>query len=733
MSVPTIDQTTAQFLAHLHRAGNYNYLWTSKGDEKRTHWYEPGRIGPVPNSQHNVYFNVNPCSSIPTTTKDGKPVRPEYVRSRTEHVAAINCVFAEFDAKDFNTGKAGALEHIQGLPISPSVTIDSGGGYHCYWLFDQPFLLTTDDDRARADRAQKGWVKLVGGDDGAKDLPRVLRLPGSENYKYSPPRPVEYVSTDFDRLYTLGDIEALIPPEPVRPARTTRQHTEHEETPTAAVDDTVDFATIAEVATLFARLSPTRRDTYTEWLKVGMAVRALEHIGFYLWEKWSKTSPKYKVGDCAAKWKTFHVGTPGVDLTIDSLRKWAKDDDPDGLTGDVVPRDEHERVKAERDDLKREEVKRVQILKNPMLGDREKVAWLAMCNTVDIRLALQKDGAIRLSGDDVGFVMGRAASTGNRAIRSLEEHGVLICDPATVTRSDDRTIQQMRVNPGPAFDNVDLVQPATSKQKRGGARPGAGRKPACPDCPLGTTHRKVTTRSVSYYCQVHGLIAEEALPDLIEDYLSGDVEIKIDCDATADAEGSDPEIKIDFTPADPEINFDFTPPADCSPAAECRIASVVVRGYLECNSAFSPDPEIKIDFTPADPEINFDFTTADPEIKIDFTPAEDREINFDFSPPNDPEINFDFTPPPEINSDFTPPDWDGYARTRGQLKPSVNRDQEKFVLSHLPTRGPAAMREHMAKVAPWEEWPQSVHRQVLQAEGATDRVQARGIQDSYAG
>jgi hypothetical protein len=40
---------------------------------------------------------------------------------------------------------------------------------------------------------------------------------------------------------------------------------------------------------------------------------------------WSRKSPKYRVGDCAAKWATF---TPGDGLTLRSLARWADEDDP---------------------------------------------------------------------------------------------------------------------------------------------------------------------------------------------------------------------------------------------------------------------------------------------------------------------------------------------------------------------------------------------------------------------
>jgi putative DNA primase/helicase len=137
-------------------------------------------------------------------------------RARAIDVCAVNCLFAEFDTKDFGNSKDHALAHIHGLALPPSVVVDSGGGYHCYCLLDAPYPIASDEDRARVDRIQKSWVAFVGSDDGAKDLARVLRVPGTTNGKYTPPRPVTFLSTNFEDLYSLDDLEKISysPPSP---------------------------------------------------------------------------------------------------------------------------------------------------------------------------------------------------------------------------------------------------------------------------------------------------------------------------------------------------------------------------------------------------------------------------------------------------------------------------------------------------------------------------------------
>jgi hypothetical protein len=71
--------------------------------------------------------------------------------------------------------------------------------------------LDTEDQREAARIIQYLWVEVVGGDPGAKDLTRVLRIPGTLNFKYDPPRPVVFLSCDLGRTNTLQTLTAHLP------------------------------------------------------------------------------------------------------------------------------------------------------------------------------------------------------------------------------------------------------------------------------------------------------------------------------------------------------------------------------------------------------------------------------------------------------------------------------------------------------------------------------------------
>jgi len=243
--------STEQLFAHLHRGGRYAHLWTDAGHA--SYWFrvDGQRRRRVPKRwlRHNIYFTVHPLAQIPPQNSSGSRDR-RYISSQTEYICAINTLFAEFDSKDnvlpleyapylpagfrlmsvvekhnavktaketlfYRTPqrfKARTLYQLRTLPYPPSVIIDSGGGYHCYWLLRDTVPLD-DTNRNDVQVIQNGWVKMVGGDPGAADLRRVLRVPGTYNRKAAfgekSPR-VGFVNADFGCLYDYHELEEVV-------------------------------------------------------------------------------------------------------------------------------------------------------------------------------------------------------------------------------------------------------------------------------------------------------------------------------------------------------------------------------------------------------------------------------------------------------------------------------------------------------------------------------------------
>lgn len=186
-------------IGHLMRGGDTGHFWLKQS--KRTVWWATTEVPAPPGAPEDVYFGVHPSNAPKGPTE----------RTVIADIAAINCLYADLDSKDHTNGKGGAEAHIRTLNPRPSAIVDSGGGYHCYWLLNEPFVLDTDFKREAAQSLQKRWVTFVGGDKSVHDLARILRVPGTLNYKYDPPREVKIVVADYSRLYTPEELEANLP------------------------------------------------------------------------------------------------------------------------------------------------------------------------------------------------------------------------------------------------------------------------------------------------------------------------------------------------------------------------------------------------------------------------------------------------------------------------------------------------------------------------------------------
>lgn len=200
-----LDDRTQQLLNHLWRGGRWGYFWTldRATSRKYTHWLPIEKATQAPNgAKLDTYFGVNPTLSA----------KKAHERALLGDVCAVNCLFAEFDGKDY-ASKDDALRYVESIQPTPSIIIDSGGGYHLYWLLRDTFEIRNDQERQYIRDILARWVEFVQGD-VVKDLARVLRVPGTYNYKpdYGPKAPlVTYVAFDLERQFSLDELAALLP------------------------------------------------------------------------------------------------------------------------------------------------------------------------------------------------------------------------------------------------------------------------------------------------------------------------------------------------------------------------------------------------------------------------------------------------------------------------------------------------------------------------------------------
>ena len=108
---------------------------------------------------------------------------------------------------------------IERFPVQPSAVVWSGGGMHCYWRFDEAWNLRDDvegDPIERLERLNLMIAMAADGDVSAIDVSRILRPPGTFNFKRSKPAPVVLILCPWTDHH-IGDLEeafAQVAPQP---------------------------------------------------------------------------------------------------------------------------------------------------------------------------------------------------------------------------------------------------------------------------------------------------------------------------------------------------------------------------------------------------------------------------------------------------------------------------------------------------------------------------------------
>lgn len=290
-----------------------------------------------------VYAGVNP--------------RKDFNLRGDENVALARCLFCDFDDKDVEqhgvyegdglTKAESLIINItnKGLP-DPDIIVSSGAGVHAYWRLTEPL---TDLNRWVA--AQKGLIAILRSDKAIKNPERIMRLPGFYNTKREPLQEC-FIVAGQNTPITIFEIESKIPKE------------EQKKTQYAKQEDTQ----IAELC--LKSLKPARANNYSDWLEVGMAIKAAG-CTCDVWDQWSKQDANYEPGICEKKWDSFN-GTGG--LTIASLITWARNDDP----AFVWPPRRPEKTKATNHNKTTSDTKREsELIMTRASGiERKEIVWL---------------------------------------------------------------------------------------------------------------------------------------------------------------------------------------------------------------------------------------------------------------------------------------------------------------------------------------------------------------------
>jgi hypothetical protein len=133
------------------------------------------------------------------------------------------------------------------------MVIASGGGdnVHAYWALTRPVVL------AEIERGNLGLAAALGADTRCADASRILRLPGTRNFKHAPSQPVRLLHWT-PGCHAPAEILGVLPPTSGRRASDARLAA----APTATVDPLLRLTPAHYVEVLLGRRVPSSRKVH---------------------------------------------------------------------------------------------------------------------------------------------------------------------------------------------------------------------------------------------------------------------------------------------------------------------------------------------------------------------------------------------------------------------------------------------------------------------------------------
>lgn len=140
----------------------------------------------------------------------GMALRRDNSSGALKNCSTLSVLYADIDFK--HTPEAKARRLLAECPLPPSIIVHSGNGLHCYWLLREPLDLQDQKDCDKAYSLLRRLCTFLHADPIVAEPAHILRVPGTLNYKYDPPRLVQIELMEAERRYNASEFEVL--PEP---------------------------------------------------------------------------------------------------------------------------------------------------------------------------------------------------------------------------------------------------------------------------------------------------------------------------------------------------------------------------------------------------------------------------------------------------------------------------------------------------------------------------------------
>ncbi len=201
----------------------WSYIWTLK--DKKSFWFQMDENGietarkfiEKKKNETDMYMAVSFFDEM----GDAK------TRGRASQAAGIYGLWLDIDVQCTMRSRADlpqtipdALKILERSPYPPSVLVHSGYGLQAWWLFKEPWIFDSPEDKLEASKlagAWNEWFRLYAlqygwGLDSVSDLARIMRVPGTFNLKGELGVPVT-IMQDNNVEYNPQDLAEIIPQE----------------------------------------------------------------------------------------------------------------------------------------------------------------------------------------------------------------------------------------------------------------------------------------------------------------------------------------------------------------------------------------------------------------------------------------------------------------------------------------------------------------------------------------
>ena len=212
-----------------------------------------------------------------------------------DQVTKVNALFVDYDGGHWSADDNNIVAFLDKFPVKPHMAVETSPGcFHVYWLVN-------DVPLDQFSSVQKKLAAKFDSDPKVCDPPRVMRVPGTTNWKREIPFLAKtiYKNDDAEAMsYSQFASEMFGKEEPVISDVSTQS------TVVVATQKSGENDDLASRAIHAMQKIPA--DDRKVWTTVGMALKsAFGEAGLQMFKDWSSGSPKYDEQELERQWRSF--------------------------------------------------------------------------------------------------------------------------------------------------------------------------------------------------------------------------------------------------------------------------------------------------------------------------------------------------------------------------------------------------------------------------------------------